>query len=117
MYARGQYKPWLLPTINGQAVVVIEYVAQPAPDSRSLITTTVTGFVKLDSRLLEWAGRFARAAAAAKAEKEARLLVRVFARASRGIENDPAGVYELVRKRPDAPRRDLEGFHRLLQLR
>jgi len=117
MYARGQYKPWLLPTINGQAVVVIEYVAQPAPDSRSLITTTVTGFVKLDSRLLEWAGRFAKAAAAAKAEKEARLLVRVFARASRGIENDPAGVYELVRKRPDAPRRDLEEFHRLLQLR
>jgi len=117
MYARGQYKPWFLPTVSGQAVVVIEYAAQPAPDSRSLITTTVTGFVKLDSRLLEWAGRLASAAATAKAEKEARLLVRVFARASRGIESDPAGVYELVRKRPDAPPRELEEFHRLLQLR
>jgi len=116
MYARGSYKTWFLPRINGQAVVVIEYAAQPAPDSRSLITTTVTGFVKLDSRVLEWAGRLAHAAATAKAEKEARLLVRVFARASRGIESDPAGVYALVAQHPDAPARDLEEFRELLKL-
>ncbi len=117
LYARGRYTPWLLPTINGRAVVVIEYAARPAPDSRSLITTTVSGFVKLDSRLLDWAGRLAGAAATAKAEKEARLLVRVFARASRGIETDPAGVYALVRQHHDAPPRELEEFRRLLELR
>lgn len=117
MYARGQYRQWYLPTIRGQAVVVIEYAAQPAGGDRSLITTTVTGFVRLDSRVLEWAGRLASVAATAKAEKEARLLVRVFARASRAIDGDPAGVVELVRQRPDVPRRELEEFGRLLQLR
>jgi hypothetical protein len=117
MYARGHYQQWLLPTIRGQAVVVLEYALHPAPDQRSLVTTTLTGFVKLDSRLLELAGRLVRAAAEAKAEREARLLVRVFARASRAIESDPAGVHELLRQRPDVPQQELEEFRRLLELR
>ena len=117
VYARGVYKQWFLPTIHGQAVVVIEYGVSAAADARSLITTTVTGFVKLDSRLLELAGRLARTAAAAKAEKEARLLVRVFARASQAIDNDPAGVHALVSQQPDVPQRELEEFRQLLQLR
>jgi hypothetical protein len=117
MYARGVYKRWFLPTIHGQAVVVIEYGAHPATDDRSLITTTVTGFVKLDSRLLELAGRLASAAATAKADKEARLLVKVFARASRAIEDDPAGVHALVSQHPDVPQREIEEFRQLLQLR
>ena len=117
MYARGQYKQWFLPAINGQAVVVIEYGVQPATDDRSLITATVTGFVKLDSRVLEFAGRLVGPIAAAKAEKEARLLVRVFARASRAIDSDPAGVAELLRQRPDVPQRELEEFQKLLELR
>src|SRR5881396_1862453 len=56
------------------------------------------------------------AAAAAKAEKEAHQLVRVFARTARAIDNDPAGVHELLRQRPDVPRRELEEFRQLLQL-
>jgi hypothetical protein len=117
MYARGQYRQWLLPTIRGQAVVVIEYALHPAPDHRSLVTTTLTGFVALDSRLLALAGRLVRAAAEAKAEREARLLVRVFARASHAIESDPAGVHGLLRQRPDVPQQELEEFRRLLELR
>jgi hypothetical protein len=117
MYARGQYKQWFMPTINGQAVVVIEYSVQPAADDRSLVTATVTGFVKLDSRFLEFVGRLGGPVAAAKAEKEARLLVRVFARASRAIDSDPAGVAELLRQRQDVPRRELEEFRKLLELR
>ena len=117
MYARGVYTQWYLPAIRGQAVVVIEYGARPAADNRSLITTVVTGFVKLDSRLLDWAGRVASTAAAAKAEKEARKLVRVFARASRAIEDDPAAVQALLAQRPDVPRRELEEFRQLLARR
>ena len=117
MYARGVYTQWFLPTIHGQAVVVIEYGARPAADSRSLITTVVTGFVKLDSRLLDWAGRVVGTAAAAKADREARKLVKVFARASRAIEDDPAAVQALLAQRPDVPRRELEEFWQLLGLR
>src|SRR5207247_10842793 len=47
MHARGGYTHWLLPTIRGQAVVVIEYGVQPAGDGKSLISAAVTGFVKL----------------------------------------------------------------------
>jgi len=116
MHARGYYQPSFLPSIHGQAVVVIEYGAQPAADHRSLISTAVTGFVKLDSRFLAVAGRLAGAVATAKAEKEAQRLVKVFARASRAIDENPAQVHEQVRQRQDVPSGDLEEFRRLLHL-
>src|SRR3989441_8290061 len=116
MHARGYYQPGFLPSIHGQAVVVIEYGAQPAADHRSLISTAVTGFVKLDSRFLAVAGRLAGAVATAKAEKEAQRLVKVFARASRAIDENPAQGHEQVRQRQDVPSGDLEEVRRLLHL-
>ena len=116
MYARGRYKQWFLPAIHGRAVVVIEYGAEPAADGKSVINAAVTGFVKLDNPLVEMIGKLLSAAAAAKAEKEAHQLVKVFARTTRAIDNDPAGVHELLRQRPDVPRRELEEFRQLLQL-
>ena len=116
MHARGRYKQWFLPAIHGQAVVVIEYGAQPAVDGKSRISARVTGFVKLDNPLVELASKFLSAAAEAKAEREARQLVKLFARTTRAIDNDPAGVHELLRQRPDVPRHDLEEFRQLLQL-
>src|SRR2546426_947805 len=109
MYARGRYKQWFLPAIHGRAVVVIEYGAEPAANGKSVINAAVTGFVKLDNPLVEMIGKLLSAAAAAKAEKEAHQLVKVFARTTRAIDNDPAGVHELLRQRPDVPRRALEG--------
>lgn len=117
MRARGQYQPRILPAINGQAVVVLEYESQPATDGRAAITTAVTGFVKLDSRLLSAASRLAGNLVAAKAEREAHKLVKVFARASRAIEERPAEVYAQLRQRPDVPPRELEEFRQLLNVR
>src|SRR5207244_1271107 len=116
MYARGRYKQWFLPAIHGRAVVVIEYGAAPAANGKSVINAAVTGFVKLDNPLVEMIGKLLSAAAAAKAENEAHQLVKVFARTTRAIENDPAGVHELLRQRPDVPRRELEEFRQLLRL-
>ena len=117
MRARGQYRPRILPAINGQAVVVFEYESQPAADGRAAITTAVTGFVKLDSRLLSAASRLAGGLVTAKAEREAHKLVKVFARASRAIEERPAEVYAQLRQRPDVPPRELEEFRQLLNVR
>lgn len=117
MHARGRYKPWFLPAIQGQAVVVIEYVAEPAADGKSVIKAAVTGFVKLDNPLVEMIGKLLSAAATAKAEKEAHQLVKVFSRTTRAIDSDPGGVHELLRQRPDVPPRELEEFRQLLQLR
>lgn len=117
MLARGQYHQRILPAINGQAVVVLEYDLQPTADGRASIRTAVTGFVKLDNRLLNLASRLASGVVTAKAEKEAQRLVRVFARASRAVEERPAEVYAQLRERPDVPQRELEEFRQLLNVR
>jgi hypothetical protein len=116
-YAHGQYQSGLLPSIRGQAVVVIEYGLSPTADQRSLISAAVTGFVKLDSRIVALAGMLAGSVATAKAEKEAKRLVKLFAKASRAIEENPVHVHEAVRQRPDVPPAELEEFRRLLGLR
>ena len=116
MYARGVYHHKVLPDINGQAVVVIDYGSQPAPRGQSVISAAVSGFVKLDSRILAVASKIATSVATAKGEKEARRLVKLFAKTTRAIEADPAGVFEKVRQQPDVPAAELEEFRRLLNL-
>jgi hypothetical protein len=116
MYARGVYQQTILPDIHGQAVVLIDYGAEPAANGRSRITTAVSGFVKLDSRILRLASRLATSVARTKGEKEAHRLVKVFARTTRAVDDDPAGVYDKLRQRPDVPARELEEFRRLLNL-
>lgn len=117
MRARGEYRKTLLPTIYGEAITVIEYETTPALDGRSLFRTTVTGFVRLDSRLLAVLTKLASAAAQPKADLEARRLMKVFARTSRAIDSDPTGVLAQLRQRPDVPPRELEEFSRLLSAR
>jgi hypothetical protein len=116
MHARGTYQQKLLPDIHGQAVVVIDYEARPVANGRSRIDTAVSGFVRLDSRILAIASTLATSVATRKGEKEARRLVKVFAKTTRAIDADPAGVFEKVRQRPDVPARELEEFRRLLSL-
>jgi hypothetical protein len=116
MYARGVYHHKVLPDINGQAVVVIDYASQPATHGRSLISAAVSGFVKLDSRVLTAASKLATSVATAKGEKEARRLVKLFAKTTRAIESDPAGVFDKVRQQPEVPAAELEEFRRLLNL-
>jgi hypothetical protein len=116
MYARGIYQHKVLPDIHGEAVVAIDYGVEPAGNGRSQISTAVTGFVKLDSRVLAMASKMASSVARAKGEKEAKSLVGLFAKTTQAIETDPAGVFEKVRQRPDVPARELEEFRRLLNL-
>jgi hypothetical protein len=117
MYARGSYRQTPLPAINGEAVTIIEYAVTPAGDGRDLVHATVSGFVKLDSAVLAAATKLAGPIAQKKADLEARRLMRVFARVSRFIEDNPADVYERLRQRPDVPARELEEFGRLLKSR
>ncbi|HET7341912.1 MAG TPA: hypothetical protein VFL90_10640 [Methylomirabilota bacterium] len=116
MYARGVYQHKILPDIRGQAVVVIDYGVHPVGEGRSQINAAVTGYVKLDSRVLSMASRLASSVATAKGQKEARKLVELFADTTKAIDKDPAGVFDKVRQRPDVPPRELEDFRRLLNL-
>jgi hypothetical protein len=116
MHARGVYHHRILPDIGGQAVVLIDYGVQPAAQGKSQINAAVTGYVKLDSRVLAAASRLASSVARAKGEKEARQLVELFAKTTKAIESDPGGVYDKVRRRPDAPAHELDDFRRLLNL-
>jgi hypothetical protein len=116
MYARGAYQQRILPDIRGQAVVMIDYGVEPLGGGWAQINPAVSGFVKLESRLLSWASRLASSVAKAKGEKEARKLAELFAETTHAIEADPAGVFEKVRRRPDVPLAELESFRRLLNL-
>jgi hypothetical protein len=114
MYAKGEYQQAILPNIRGQAVVTIDWKTTSGPDGKTMIMPTVGAFVKLDSRMLSAASLLAGSIAAAKAEKEASRLVRVFEKTTRALNDNPAAVLETLRQRPETPQRELEEFGRLL---
>jgi hypothetical protein len=114
--ARGEYRKALLPSIEGEAIAMIEYHAEPRV-GQDVVHTTVSGFLRLDSRLAGAALRMLSGIAERKADKEARKLMRIFAKTSRRLEEDPAGALERLRRQPDVPRAELEEFARLLSAR
>jgi hypothetical protein len=116
VYARGRYESGWLPDIHGQAVVAIDYAVSPADDGRSVISPTVTAFLRLDSRFANSMARMAGAVAQSQADRKARRLARTFAKTTRAIEADPAGIYALAKQATTAPAGEVEAFRRLLNL-
>ena len=116
LYARGQYEQKILPEIRGQAVGTLEYAFRQDEAGRTVVATSASGYVQVDSRVLNALAKVAAPMVQAKADKEAGYLLRTFARVSRAIEEDPARVYQLVSARPDVPRADLDGFREVLRL-
>ena len=116
LHAWGEYDQPLVPSINGEAVAVIEYADAPSGDGKNHLVTVISGFVRIDNRMLAAAVKLAAPVARAKAELEARRLTGVFARVSRAIDENPMSVYDALRREPDVPQPDLEGFRRLLNL-
>ena len=114
LHAQGEYQHRVLPNIRGQAIISITYDATPAADGTATIAAAVDTYVKLESKVLAATGVLARKVAHAKAEKEGSRLVRVFARTTRAIEENPGAVWDALRDRPDVPRRELEEFRRLV---
>jgi hypothetical protein len=116
MYARGVYQKRFLPDIHGEAVVMIEYDVRPAPDGKQVIAAAVTGFVKLDSAFLSAAAKLATPVARAKAEKEAKGLVKVFAKVTRAADEKPEALCQDLAREPDVAPHELAEFRRLLRL-
>jgi hypothetical protein len=116
MHAKGEYQQRMLPHIRGQAIITIRYAATPSSDGKATIAAAVDSHIKLENKMLAAAGLLARTVAHAKAEKEGTRLVRMFARTTHAIEENPAAVWGALRERPDVPRRELEEFRRLLSL-
>lgn len=116
-HAKGEYQKALVPTIQGEAVTTIEYAMAPVADGRTLVTPVVSGFVRIDHRLAVFALKTVSGVAQRKADLEAKRLMRVFAKVSRAIEVDAAAVWRAVSQQPDVPRRELQEFGRLLNVR
>ena len=117
IYTRGRHQMALLPSIHGEMLLIIDYHYVPGAQGRNLVKTAVAGFVKLDSWILSGVLKLGSAIAQKKADREARDIVKLFAKVSRAVEEDPAGVYAKLRDRPDVPRAELEEFRALLALR
>lgn len=115
MHAQGAYQS-ALPDIKGRAVVALAYKFEPAASGRPQVSTTLTSFVQIDSTVVRTIGRMGGPLVQKKADREARQLLKVFARVSRAIEDNPADVYARLRERPDVPRAELEEFRKLLRL-
>jgi hypothetical protein len=116
LWARGRFDQKFLPEIRGQGAGTLEYSFQPAADGQTMVATAVSGYLQVDNRALNALGRLAAPFVQAKADREAGLLLRTFARVMRAIEEDPASVYQRVSERADVPRPELEQFRRLLRL-
>lgn len=114
IYAKGEYQQAILPNISGQAVVTIDWTTRRGSDGKEMIAPSVGAYVKLDSRLFAVASVLASSVAAAKAEKEAFRLVRVFEKTTRALNDNPSAVLVTLRRRPETPRRELDEFERLL---
>jgi hypothetical protein len=114
--ARGAFEQRFLPEMRGEAVAMFEYDFKTDTDGRTLVLSRATGYLQVDNRFLRALGKVAAPFVQAKADKEAGQLLRVFARVSRAIEENPGEVYQKVGERPDVPRQELEQFRGLLRL-
>lgn len=115
MYASGRFEQRFLPEIHGQAVVALEYAFRPDADRRAQVLPTAVAYVQLDSNFfLKVLARVGAPFIQKRADREAKWLLRTFARVSHDIEANPAEVYRKVSERPDVPRQELEEFRRLL---
>jgi len=117
IYTRGQHNMALLPAIHGEVLLIIDYQYVPGAPGRVLVKSVVASFVKLDSRILSGVLKLGSAVAQKTADREARGIVKLFAKVSRAIEEDPALVYVKLRDRPDVPHAELEEFRALLAIR
>ncbi len=116
-HANGEYNAALLPTIHGQALTMIEYDTSPAPNGRVLLKPAVSGFVRLNSRVLAFGFKALQGAAQRKADLEAHRLMKKFAQVSRALDESPEAVLEKLRQEPGIAPRELEEFGRLLSAR
>jgi hypothetical protein len=115
IHAQGAYQS-ALPDIRGRAVVALAYRFQPGAPGRAQVMTTLTSFVAIESAVIRTIGKMGGPLVQKKADREARQLLKVFAKVSRAIEDNPGDVYTRVRERPDVPKGDLEEFRKLLRV-
>jgi hypothetical protein len=111
--AQGAYQS-ALPDIKGRAVVALSYKFQPAAPGRQQVLTTLISFVQIESGVVRAIGKMGGPLVQKKADREARTLLRVFAKVCRAIEDNAADVYARIKERPDVPRQELEEFRKLL---
>jgi hypothetical protein len=115
MHAQGAYQS-ALPDIKGRAVVALAYRFDPAAAGRAQVSTTLTSFVQIDSAVVRTVGKMGGPLVQKKADREARQLLKVFAKVSRAIEDNAADVMAKLRDRPDVPKAELEEFRNLLRV-
>lgn len=113
MYAQGAYQS-ALPDIKGRAVVALIYKFQPAGAGRPQVLTSLISFVQIESGVIRVIGKMGGPLVQKKADREARQLLKVFAKVSRAIEDNPADVYARIKDHPDVPKQELEEFRKLL---
>ena len=116
-FMQGRYQPAVLPAIYGRVVAVLEYTVEPADEGKSLITSAMATFVRIDNAVFGMLARLFTAIIAPRATRVTNRIVVDIAKTARAIDSDPDAVDAALRERPDVPADDLAEFRRLLARR
>lgn len=119
IHLRGRYVKRLLPTIEGQILVLFEFAHHLTPDGDSLVENRLTGHLRLDTPLVgtvaEVVAALTRPLVERAVEKKVRRFFRTVARVSRWASDDPEGLATLLDGHPEVPQGEaLVAFRRIL---
>jgi hypothetical protein len=111
IYGNGTYRGWLIRSLGGRATAAIGY--QPEKDGdKTLVKNTLMVFVKVDNvvvdffiRTFDWLIRLVVRNQIGDASSAAKKL-------TEAVAQNPAKVYDALRKSPDVSQEELEEFRR-----
>lgn len=118
-HLRGRYDKRLLPTIEGQILVLFEFSHHLGPGGDTVAENRLTGHLRLDTPILgplaEIIATLTRPLVERAVEKKVRRFFRTVARVSRWAYDDPEGLAALLDGHPEVPEDEiLAAFRRIL---
>lgn len=121
-HLQGRYDKRLLPTIEGQILVLLEFAHHPTPEGETIVENRLTGHLRLDTPILgtlaEIVATLTRPLVERAVEKKVRRFFRTVARVSSWAYDDPEGLSALLDGHPEVPQdATLAAFRRILLAR
>ena len=113
-YLAGRYDPPIFPTMTGRAVLVLDTLHVASPGGGTLAEATVTGFLQVDGVLGRIVAGILRDFTQAAVDRKVRRFFRHVEKVSVRAHDDPAGLAQEIRGRPDLPPGQVAEFSRLL---
>lgn len=117
LHARGYFDPPVFPRIHGEAIVALAYGYEPRADGKEVVSTSAAGYVRFESRIVNFVARLARPIAQSKAEQAALSVVRDLSKVHQTLQERGELALAGVAGRDGLAQREVEELRRLLARR